>query len=91
LLYFKYGITNITTTTTFNRKHEAATADDLLTELTAQAEADNIFQGDNDLNVTTILKSWTEQSGYPYINVQRTENGIHISQVSHIFKNTSNY
>lgn len=59
---------------------EAATADDLFDALATQADADNIFQNDTDLNVKTILKSWTEQAGYPYITVQRTENGIHISQ-----------
>lgn len=32
------------------------------------------------MNVTVILKSWTEQAGYPYVTVQRRENGIHISQ-----------
>jgi aminopeptidase N len=80
VLYFKCGQYNISTT--FNREYQAAEADDLFSALQTQADEDGIFSEDPDLNVTVILKSWTTQSGYPYITANRMESGIHITQVS---------
>lgn len=63
----------------FNRNHDSATPDDLFAALQEAADAAGIFQ---NLNVTSIMESWTTQAGYPLITASRTSDGaIHITQV----------
>jgi aminopeptidase N len=65
----------------FNRTYGSATPDDLFAALQQVADAAGIFQ-DSDLNVTSIMESWTTQAGYPLITASRTSEGdIHITQV----------
>ena len=64
-----------------NRKYGSATPDDLFAALQEVADAAGIFQ-DSDLNVTSIMESWTTQAGYPLITASRISGGdIHITQV----------
>jgi aminopeptidase N len=65
----------------FNRTHDSAKPDDLFAALQEAADAEEKFQ-DPDLNVKSIMESWTRQAGYPLITASRTTNGdIHITQV----------
>jgi aminopeptidase N len=64
----------------FNRTHDSATPDDLFAALQAAADDAGIFQ-DPDLNVKSIMESWTKQAGYPLINAHSMSGGIHITQV----------
>ena len=65
----------------FHRKYNSATPDDLFAALQEAADAADTFQ-DPDLNVTSIMESWTKQAGYPLITASRTSDGvIHITQV----------
>jgi len=63
-----------------NMKYGSATPDNLFAALQEAADAAGIFQ-DSDLNVTSIMESWTTQAGYPLITASRTSEGdIHITQ-----------
>ena len=65
----------------FNRTHKSATPDDLFAALQEAADDAGIFK-DPDLNVKSIMESWTTQAGYPLITASRTsDGGIHITQV----------
>jgi aminopeptidase N len=58
--------------------HSSADANDLFRVLDKQQKKDKILPADMD--VKTILDSWTLQSGYPVIHVQRVDRGIHVVQ-----------
>jgi aminopeptidase N len=75
--YSQYGPSLISLL--FNRTHDSATADDLFAALQEEADAAKL-----DLNVISILESWTKQAGYPLITAHRKSDGIHITQVSQI-------
>lgn len=45
------------------------------------AHTAGIFK-DPDLNVKTIMQSWTTQAGYPLLTASRMNGSIHITQVS---------
>jgi len=63
-----------------NKAYGFATPDDLFAALQKALDAAEIFQ-DSDLNVTSIMESWTTQAGYPLITATRTPEGdIHITQ-----------
>jgi len=59
--------------------HSNADANDLFRVLDKQQKKDKILPVDMD--VKTILDSWTLQSGYPVIHVQRVDRGIRVIQV----------
>jgi aminopeptidase N len=59
--------------------HSSVDANDLFRILDNQQKKDKILPADMD--VKTILDSWTLHSGYPVIHVQRVDRGIHIVQV----------
>lgn len=68
----------------FNRTYESATPDDLFAALQEAADAAEIFE-DPDLNVTSIMESWTTQAGYPLIIASGMPDGhIHIIQVRQV-------
>jgi aminopeptidase N len=64
----------------FNRLYVSAEPDDLFAALQDAADEAGIFK-DSNLNVKSIMESWTTQAGYPLINASRMEDGIHITQV----------
>jgi aminopeptidase N len=73
--YSKYRLS--LTSLLFNREYDSATADDLFAALQEEADTAKL-----DLNVTSIMESWTKQAGYPLITAHRMDQGIHITQVS---------
>jgi len=63
-----------------NRTHDSAKPDDLFAALQEVADAAEIFQ-DPDLNVKSIMESWTTQAGYPLITaISTSDGGIDITQ-----------
>jgi len=68
----------------FNRAYDSATPDDLFAALQESADAAGTYQ-DPDLNVKSIMESWTIQAGYPLITASRTSDGdINITQVCQV-------
>lgn len=67
-------------------KYGNAEQDDLWESLTAEAHKNSVLP--NNLTVKTIMDTWTRQTGYPVITVNRdyAENTAHIAQVSTKFK-----
>jgi aminopeptidase N len=59
--------------------HSSADPDDLFRVLDNQQKEDKILPADMDIK--TILDSWTLQSGYPVIHVQRVHGSVHLVQV----------
>ena len=57
-----------------------AEPDDLFRVLDEQQKADGILPP--DMNVKTIMDSWTLQPGFPVIHVRRENGGIQLSQVN---------
>ncbi|KFM68999.1 Aminopeptidase 2, mitochondrial, partial [Stegodyphus mimosarum] len=65
---FRQGVSN------YLKKYAygSAKTDDLWTELTAASK-----QG---LNVSLVMDTWTKQMNYPYINIERNDNGGYVVQ-----------
>jgi aminopeptidase N len=65
----------------FNSTYDSAEPDDLFAALQEAADDVGTFQ-DRDLNVKSIMESWTTQAGYPLISASRISNGsIQFTQV----------
>lgn len=53
------------------RNHNSANEDQLFEQLDAQAKIDNVTALQGGLTMKEIMKSWTNQAGYPVITVKR--------------------
>lgn len=62
---FKKGLTNFLN----DRKYGSATQNDLWDTLTKQAHEDGVLE--EEMNVNEIMDTWTLQTGYPVVNVNR--------------------
>lgn len=47
---------------------------------------DNNYELDNNISVTQYMRSWTEQAGYPLVNIIRENNTFVITQVIYLNK-----
>lgn len=79
---FTKGIKNYLLT----RQFDSATPDDLYNGL---RQALNEDSGSTDLDVTTILKSWETQAGYPVISVTRNATRMTLTQERFFYTNQS--
>ncbi|PSN55741.1 Aminopeptidase N [Blattella germanica] len=68
--------------------HSVAEPNDLFEILNEQQKEDGILP--DDMDVKTIMDSWTLQSGYPVIHVKRKNGGIQIMQERFMLKTQDN-
>lgn len=65
----------------FHRKYKAAAQDDLFAALET-VEADEKMSTSHNATIGEILRSWTDQSGFPLIRVSTQSEGLlRITQV----------
>lgn len=66
-----------------NSQYANANSTDLWNLINQEARRTHTISG--RMNVARIMKTWTQQPGYPLVHVHRSKNGIiHISQVTQI-------
>ena len=72
---FRQGVSNYLT----KHKYNNAEQDDLWQSLTEQGHKDKSLP--QNLTVKMIMDTWTLQTGYPVININREKNSIQLTQV----------
>ena len=84
---FRQGLTNYLT----DLAYKAATQDDLWRYLTQQAHKDGTL--DRDMDVKTIMDTWTLQMGFPLVTINRNyqDNTATVSQTRFVVGGTVNF